>query len=1276
MPNDVIDSVNTIWENAQTSSPTSSAQSATPTDEATVDSVDSLWVAKPPKGDTDTVSAVNSLWTKQPIASTSSSSPVVKAPTAAKVPAQPEPSFWQKTGKVRDDLTSIPLPEYVAHFMGPRAEASAVLAGKISNPEALMTTVDQVAANYMASSKHPIISKIGKTLGGISQFEQNAIRSAESPVGVASLVAGPAETVAKTAVEEAPSFIAKVAPTLAAAAPKVRAVADTIFSTEGLKSIVVPKEKNESSLQYAQRIALGAFQTLAPIVGHVVPSEAAKNAAEQKTTIPVSGEVEAAAPVKPVTTHEAEIKAAPKAVPAETKPVERAIEAKPAEVETKSGAEKPNEENPLNGIWETKPTENAQPTIEIIKPEEAQAAPGGHAGNGVASVEELNRPGRFVKISAAGQPTDLAKSPDFGELKPGEAGYQVKPDGSFELKAGQETDATKLGVQNYAKEVFGNKPAPVALPIAKVVSDDYIPTISKDKILAAAAQRIVNNSPIISGMIDPAKLQTPEDIGEALGQVEDHVTRNLDPRVGVRISLDAQKALAADLNMPVEDLLAKHSGVAYHAEQSLAARSLLRSSALDLQNLAKQAAAGDAAARSKWAFAAARHLEIENQVLGIRSEAGRGLGSWRVNTLDLPEVQIGSALAKTDPALLAQVQKVTGKLDPSAPDYAAKANQVLRLVQATQELKPETLTKAAQLIAKLDPTEPGFIGKIGKITSELKPSTTQDKVFEVYRNGLLSSPATVIKKSASEATMMMLETTKKAMQGGIESLKAAVGPSDYARGEARAADACWFSKGAVQTLWNAKKILSGEFDLAGMPGFEHGTSRAIKGVAGQVVRAPSELINRLTNLVYAMNYYGELNARAARQAISEGLDGEALAARQEFLAQNPTQEMMEAANKMGLQNTFQNELGDTGKKGALLIQSNPVGKVLFPFYRTPINIVKQAFQFSPYGYYKGLLTGDAEMQVKGLIGAGIAAAIANMAMSGLVTGGGPIDFKTRQTLEATGWQPYSLKIGNKYISFNRAEPVGLIMGLGADAVLSNLNEEGAEAASRSQTFVNYLSRNIEDLPFLMQISGVVDSLTHLGEGNTAERVADNLVASAVVPAGIKNVAQAVDPTMRTPAYGGISNPTQGLKQTIESRVPGLTKNVPADIDVTGQPVKRTPSSVGGANPFPVSTQKNNPVLSELARLGVSVENQPQKTLTVREGNKVVPIPGGQPTPAEAQKLQKLETQEFYRIASSVISNPSWKKIPDEEKKIVLSEIRKKVDAGRYGRLLLIRKGAA
>jgi len=95
---------------------------------------------------------------------------------------------------------------------------------------------------------------------------------------------------------------------------------------------------------------------------------------------------------------------------------------------------------------------------------------GGHAGGEVASVEELARPGRFVKISRSGTPTDQGKTPDFN-LGTGEAGYQVKPDGTYELKAGQETPVTKRGVEGYSNALKMNIKGPETPPITEIIPE-------------------------------------------------------------------------------------------------------------------------------------------------------------------------------------------------------------------------------------------------------------------------------------------------------------------------------------------------------------------------------------------------------------------------------------------------------------------------------------------------------------------------------------------------------------------------------------------------------------------------------------------------------------------------------------------------------------------------------------------------------------------------------------------------------------------------------------
>jgi hypothetical protein len=283
--------------------------------------------------------------------------------------------------------------------------------------------------------------------------------------------------------------------------------------------------------------------------------------------------------------------------------------------------------------------------------------------------------------------------------------------------------------------------------------------------------------------------------------------------------------------------------------------------------------------------------------------------------------------------------------------------------------------------------------------------------------------------------------------------------------------------------------------------------------------------------MYILNFFGELNAQSARKAIGEKLSGTDLAARQEYLVQHPTAEMTDAAHDTALHNTFQREVGSFGKKVQGVIKAEPTGalKYLIPFFRTPINLAKESAYYSPYGLFKGTLEGDVDMQSRGLVGSSIAAGIAWMAANGLVTGGGPIDTKKRDTLEATGWQPYSVKIGGHYISYRRLEPVGLSMALVADAIHGmKIGDSDEVTKSKADNATAHIARSLQDVAFVPTLASLSEAIT-----NPSSRV-QNFIARQVasfVPALVKDVAQGVDPTVRKPS---------GITQTIESRVPGLT----------------------------------------------------------------------------------------------------------------------------------------
>lgn len=748
--------------------------------------------------------------------------------------------------------------------------------------------------------------------------------------------------------------------------------------------------------------------------------------------------------------------------------------------------------------------------------------------------------------------------------------------------------------------VRNNDVAELRVPTARIVSDDHVPVVSHSEMLAEQIQQMVNNSEELSKLgIDPAAINTPADVDAMLEKAADHIQSNLDPRASAVIGFEEQKQLASELGMAVEDLLSRESGQAFNAEQAVAARALLNASGLRTLQIARNAVADADLPR-----ALAQHQSILNAVKGMAAESGRSLGSFNIE--DLPSTKISDVMSK---------------------------------------LSGKPLAKATELLSKLDIDNPR---QVNEFIEKITPASTADKIFEFYRNSLLSGPATVIKKGVSEATMLALETTKKAVAAGLSKIK---GGDDQRYG----IESYWFAKGAIDAMKHAPDVLSGKFNLDDAPGFEQTNQRAIKGIAGDIVRFPSTVLSRQTNMMYVLNYFGELNAQAARQAISEGLSGDELAARQEYLVQRPSAEMTDNAHDTALHNTFQSKLGKFGKKGQEWMKSDPTGiaRYLLPFYKTPINLAKEAAYYSPYGLLKGTLQGDLDMQSRGLIGSSIAAGIAYLAANNLVTGGGPINPRQRDTLESTGWKPYSIHIGGKYYAYRRAEPLGLSMALVADAVHGSKIGDSAEVTqSKSDTAVRHIANSLKDVAFLPTLSNLTEMLT-----NPDSRIQSAIArqVASFVPAILKDTAQTIDNTVRKPT---------GITQTLESRIPGLTGKVPAVIDASGNAVKRPTNELGGANPFPVSADKSDAVLKEMARLGISTPTPPT---SIKYRGKATAL-----TTTERQQIAQQEGQELHARLGRMVASPAWPGIADTLKQKRIAEVKKQIDENRPFKLARIR----
>ena len=245
----------------------------------------------------------------------------------------------------------------------------------------------------------------------------------------------------------------------------------------------------------------------------------------------------------------------------------------------------------------------------------------------------------------------------------------------------------------------------------------------------------------------------------------------------------------------------------------------------------------------------------------------------------------------------------------------------------------------------------------------------------------------------------------------------------------------------------------------------------------------------------------------------------------ERLVENPTQEMLDRANKIMLEDVFQQETALT--QGTLKLRQMldsipgvPFGTVLIPFVKTPLNIMHYAFDRLPVV----ALISKQNRQALKEGGVGLDQVVARqtagalymsgafmLAQEGLITGAGPTDPKIRANLLRSGWQPFSIKIGDKYYSYTRLDPFAMFAGFAADIQRASIqihdsNLSDAEkkdllrlAGGLSEAAVSSFTLMLSDKTYLKNIGEIGEAIFNPQKGDTLqERIGGAILAD--VPA--------------------------------------------------------------------------------------------------------------------------------------------------------------------------------
>lgn len=242
--------------------------------------------------------------------------------------------------------------------------------------------------------------------------------------------------------------------------------------------------------------------------------------------------------------------------------------------------------------------------------------------------------------------------------------------------------------------------------------------------------------------------------------------------------------------------------------------------------------------------------------------------------------------------------------------------------------------------------------------------------------------------------------------------------------------------------------------------------------AGNVIRLPSRLMATTDEVFTNLNFFMHARREAYRLGRQQGLRGDRL---QEFMrtfVNNADTETLDAVMERSIasakRNVWQEELGDFSKRVQGGLQAHPTLGLLVPFFKTPVNIIKYGAKRHPaYVVFEGLFGKNAVAR-KFLMGtpegrrallatpegaeyagrfttaAMLTGAMALTINEDWITGRPPSNPDHRAAWEATGRQPYSIRVGDKWISYGRLDPFGMLLGMHADLFLPNPGPRGVD----------------------------------------------------------------------------------------------------------------------------------------------------------------------------------------------------------------------------------------
>lgn len=557
------------------------------------------------------------------------------------------------------------------------------------------------------------------------------------------------------------------------------------------------------------------------------------------------------------------------------------------------------------------------------------------------------------------------------------------------------------------------------------------------------------------------------------------------------------------------------------------------------------------------------------------------------------------------------------------------------------------------------------------------PSTFREKANFWRYTSMLTNPTTHIRNIMGNAIQFGARKIKDGIGTAIE--RAVIkDPSQRTKAVNVDKDLKAFAKGQYETDQSAA-MGSGKYSDATAAGIEREIqskrkmfrgedvlSRAVQGIGGLNSRAldyEDVIFNRsayVDSFAQALQAKGVTAAEAhagTRAADVEAARAYAIEEAQKATYRNTTA-LSEALSQFGRYE------GDNPVKRA----GSFVADALFPFRKTPANILTTGLDYSPVGLAKGVK--EAMLDVKsgkctaadavdsiasGLTGTGILALGAYLAAEGLLHVRAGDDDKEEAFEKSMGGQDYAIQIGDRSYTLDWAVPAAMPLFAGA-AIMESVQKGGGTFDALVDSLLG-MQDVVLETSMLSSLNDLVSNISYAKSKPMylIDRAASSYAGQYIPTIGSK-VASVFDDTVRKSyvekGSGQVASDVNYFLQGAAKKVPGARNQLQPMVDMWGNEVSNgsAPERVFQSflSPGFLKAQDNSPATQEIRRLAKATGDSTvypaaaEKSYTVKGETRTL-------TGEEYTRYAKAMGQTRKELVEAAVKLPAYKSMSNAEK---------------------------